>query len=101
MFELFKKEERIVLSLTEVARKLKDTFGWRSCMACAAAGTIVYVSQRGRMYSLDLDGGAHEFFRGEPLPRTDPDESMCIRDVLGLKDLQWKRDGAGNVVAVC
>ena len=92
---------RVELSLAEIAGRLRDIFGWRSFKASPEVGTIFYISRRGRSFVLDLEGGAHEFFRGEPLPTRDPDESICLRDVLGLKRLRWELDKTGQYVAVC
>ena len=95
------QEATMELTLAEIAERLRDVFGWRSCKANPEAGMISYVSRRGRPFVLNLEGEAHEFFRGEPLPEKDKDESMSIRDVLGLERLQWRYDKTGNFVAVC
>ena len=107
MFGLFRRnraephEPPVELTLAEIAARLRDVFGWKSCKANPEVGIISYIPRRGRVFVLNLEGEAHEFFRGEPLPRKDKDESICIRDVLGLKRLKWRHDKAGNFVAVC
>ena len=107
MFGLFRRNRSeppgptMELTLAEIAVRLRDAFGWRSCKANPEIGIISYISRRGRPFVLNLEGEAHEFFRGEPLPRKDKDESICIRDALGLKRLKWRHDKAGNFVAVC
>lgn len=107
MFGLFRRnraephEPPVELTLAEIAARLRDVFGWKSCKANPEVGIISYISRRGRVFVLNLEGEAHEFFRGEPLPRKDKDESICIRDVLGFKRLKWKHDKTGNFIAVC
>ena len=94
-------DDELVLTIGDVAEKLKAALGWLSCEPDRAERSVRFTVSDGRRFEMDEHGLAYELDkRGETNVDPDERESILIHDVLKCHETMWARDTEGKWVLV-
>lgn len=94
-------DDELVLSIADVAKRLKAALGWMSCEPDGEECSIRFTVSDGRRFEMDKHGLAYEIDeRGETKVDPDERESILIPDVLNYPETMWAHDTDGKWVLV-